>query len=109
MKIALIALAGVVGLFLLTVFVWKALHIFGRFRRWKASRVRAFELGTAPDYPFYVRLTPNFGMGIRWFRGDRLRVAPQHGVQITRWSPSGVWFVRKQLLFKSTVKGERFI
>lgn len=108
MKITLIALGGVVGLFLLTVFVWKALHVFNGFKVWKAEKVRA-KSWPAPDFPYYIRLTPNFGLGLPWFGGSRLRAAPHHGVQIVRRSTSGRWCVRKQLLLKSTVKGERFI
>lgn len=80
------------------------------FKAWRLTRVRfLFQWGGAPDYPFYIRLTPNFGIGMRWFRSDgkkrRLRIAKHHGVQITSWYGAR-WVVTKQLFGRSTVIGE---
>lgn len=74
----------------------------GRFRQWRLARVRAISWGNS-----YIRFTPNFGFGVPWFGGRRLRYARHHGLQIVCWRGER-WAVQRQVLGHSTVKGEKY-
>jgi hypothetical protein len=100
-------LSFVLALLFLAIGVWNL--PIKRLVEWKKAKVRALEFGPEPDYPYYVRLTPNFGLGIPWFKGKRLRIAVHHGVQLVQRSSGGRWCVKRQLFSKSLVKGERFL
>lgn len=80
------------------------------FRRWRQEGgVRGIGpgiKGTANEW--YIKWAPNFGASLPWFGGRRIRIAKHHGVQIVRWLQSGRWVVARQLLGRSTVKGEIF-
>jgi len=78
------------------------------FQEWRKARVRLIQWGGTPNYPYYVRFTPNFGISIPWFRGRRIRFAWHHGLQLVRWV-NVRWYVEKQVWGKSTVKGEQFL
>lgn len=83
---------------------------------WWKARVRTFGPGAKSPDGWYVRLTPNLGFSLPWFGGRRLRWAPHHGLQLVEWSagvtargePTGRWIVTRQVLGRSTVKGERY-
>jgi hypothetical protein len=88
-----------------------------RWRAWRRSGVRGFGPGMhTTGLEWYVRITPNLGAAIPWLGGRRLRIAWHHGVQIVRWyggldgtgTPFGRWFVEKQVLGRSRVRGERY-
>jgi hypothetical protein len=79
--------------------------MFKRFLAWRGERVRLAQCCTSPHYPYYIRFTPNLGIGFPLSETRRVRLARQHGLQITRWTGKR-WVVEKQLLGKSTVKGE---
>jgi len=82
-----------------------------KFQQWRMARARfLFQLGGAPYYPWYIRITPSFGFGVPWFRrGDgkkqRIRAAKHHGLQITTWYGAR-WVVTRQVFGRSTVIGE---
>ena len=75
---------------------------------WRQERVRL--VGTQKGRgDFYLRFTPNFGFSIPWFKNGnrrrRIRYARHHGLQMVEWRRPR-WYVTKQILGKSTVKGE---
>lgn len=70
-----------------------------RFKRWWLRRVRIVEFGR-----FYFRLTPNWGLGLPWFGGKRIRIAWHHGVQIVEWMTDR-WYIRRQVLGRNKVTG----
>lgn len=85
---------------------------------WWRARVRAIGPGRHKPDRWYVRFTPSFGFSLPWLgTGRRLRFARHHGLQVVVWKsgkdqagvPWGRWYVVKQLLGRSTVKGERFL
>lgn len=73
------------------------------FRAWRKARVRLWE----PTARFYIRITPNFGLSLPWFGGRRIRIAWHHGIQIVKWVGDR-WYVQKQVLGRSRVKGENY-
>jgi hypothetical protein len=85
--------------------------MLNRFRQWRAAKVRAIGRDT------YIRFTPSFGFSFPWGKRRRIRYAAHHGLQLVEWRegvdaegfPTGRWVVARQLLGRSTVKGERYI
>lgn len=75
--------------------------MFTAWQRWRRAKVRA--LGRHN----YVRFTPDFGFAVSLAGGRRVRFAWHHGLQLVRWHRNR-WIVERQLLGKSTVKGERY-
>ena len=81
-----------------------------RFKKWRAAKVRAIGRDT------YIRFTPSFGFSFPWGKGQRVRYAAHHGLQLVQWRrgvdaegmPVGRWVVARQVLGRSTVKGERY-
>lgn len=65
---------------------------------------RIWELGDRT----YIRFAPNFGFGIPWFGGKRIRFARHHGLQLVKWIGHR-WYVEKQILGRSSVRGEEHI
>ncbi len=86
-------------------------------RAWRKERVRAWapflneKRGDGPDQPFwtrfYIRFTPNFGLGLPWFGRSRLRIAWHHGVQWVTWRHDR-WYVQRQVIGRSRVRGENY-
>jgi hypothetical protein len=76
---------------------------------WRQQRIRMLKLDKRGDN--YIRFTPNFGFSIPFLpKGGhrrRLRFARHHGLQIVEWRRPR-WFVAKQILGTSKVKGELF-
>lgn len=75
---------------------------------WRLARVRLFE-----GRNFYIRYTPNFGLGIPWFKSRRthrmrrIRMAYHHGIQMVEWRGAR-WVVSIQIFGKSRVNKESF-
>lgn len=74
------------------------------FSEWRRERVRCWE----PTERFYIRITPNFGFSIPWFGGKRIRYARHHGLQLVKWVGHR-YYVEKQLLGRSRVRGEEYV
>lgn len=80
------------------------------YRQWRDAKVRAIGRDT------YIRFTPSFGFSFPRGKGQRVRYARHHGLQIVEWregrdangDPIGRWVVARQLLGRSTVKGEAY-
>lgn len=104
-------MAVAVGLLIGSVIGYLAWLAWIQSEGWRLTKVRAFGQDN------YIRLTPNFGFSIPWFRGTRIRFARHHGLQLVKWvggqnsagEPIGRWYVKKQVLGKSTVRGERYL
>ena len=77
-------------------------------KRWRKAKVRVIAWRD-----WYIRWTPNFGIGTPWpksknpSRMRRLRLAWHHGVQIITWRGAR-WVVTQQLLGTSKVNKESF-
>lgn len=71
-----------------------------RLASWRNARVRAWGRNT------YIRVTPNFGFGLSIGRTVRVRFSWYHGLQMVRLI-RGRWYIWRQLLGRSKVKGER--
>ena len=89
---------------------WRQIRRAGN---WRRGKIRIIQWGGPPTWPTYIKLTPNFGIGIAWFkrksppRVRRLRMAYHHGVQMVEWYGAR-WVVTKQILGKSRVNHESF-
>lgn len=68
--------------------------------RWWSSRVRVIGRDT------YIRFAPNLGFAFSIGKGQRIRWARHHGLQLVTWR-SNAWIVSRQLAGRSRVKGER--
>lgn len=75
---------------------------------WRQKGPRGIGPGMKNPTGWYIKIAPNFGISIPWFGGARLRIAWHHGIQLVKWV-GGRWYVTKQILGKSKVKGERYI
>ena len=89
---------------------WRVIRRAGN---WRRGRLRIIQWGKPPHYPTYIKITPNFGIGLAWFRNRktkrqrRVRVAWHHGVQVIEWYGAR-WVVVKQVAGKSRVNKESF-
>lgn len=72
--------------------------------RWRTARLRYLSWGPRPLRPYHITFTPRPGFALPWFRNQRVRWAPHHGLQAVAWRGDR-WSVTRQLAGRSRVVG----
>ena len=81
---------------------------------WNREGVRGIGPAMKNRDGWYIRFTPNFGFSFMLrpvgLDARKLRFARHHGLQIATWRHGTErWVVERQLLGRSTVKGEKHL
>ncbi len=88
-------------------------RVIRRAVNWRRGRLRIIQWGGDPNWPTYIKLTPNFGIGLAWFKNPktlrtrRVRMAWHHGIQVVEWYGAR-WVVVRQVAGTSRVNKESF-